>query len=174
MGHELKSVLHTACKCLDARHPLANARWTYIHNIELISSPVTLQFHGIAITGRRTWEDWHYILCLVIRSERTLPLHTINRAWKGSLDVPASGYICAIFLSVGSGTKHSIYFSRLDESHSLYFLLLLGHTLPHTLPPILISFLYYFVIGAVYKSPGHYSVTTLTLYVQTGKHCPMN
>jgi len=93
------------------------------------------------------------------------------------MDVPASGYICAIFLSAGSGTKHSILFSRLGElPFSLFFTVSWTHlsSLSHTLPLIIISLLCYFVIGVVYKSPGHYSVTTLTLYVRTGKQCPTN
>jgi len=93
------------------------------------------------------------------------------------MDVPASGYICAIFLSAGSGTKHTIFFSRFGEfPFSLFSTVSWTHlsSLPHTLPLIIISPLCYFVIGVVYKSPGHYSITTLTLYVRTGKHCPTN
>jgi hypothetical protein len=91
------------------------------------------------------------------------------------MDVPASEYIYAIFLSVGSGTKHGIFFSRLGRFPlSLVSTVSWTHlsSLPHTLPLIIISPLCSFVTGVVYESPGHYSVTTLTLYVRTGKCCP--
>jgi len=68
------------------------------------------------------------------------------------MDVPASGYICAIFLSVGSGMKHGILFSCFGEfPFSLFSTVSWTHlsSLPHTLPLIIISPLCYFVIGVV-------------------------
>jgi len=88
------------------------------------------------------------------KGRRTLQLWKMNGARRGSMDVPASGYICAIFLSVGSEKKHSIFFSRLGEfSLSLFSTVSWTHlsSLPHTLPLIIISPLCYFVIVVVYK-----------------------